>query len=31
MEDGQIVKGCGYERADALYKKLANEYLKKYK
>jgi hypothetical protein len=29
-EDGQIVKGCGYGRADALYKKLADEYLERY-
>jgi len=28
LENGQIVKGCGYERADIFYKELADKYLK---
>jgi hypothetical protein len=27
MEEGKIVKGCGYDKGDALSKELADKYL----
>jgi hypothetical protein len=29
LKNGLIVKGCGYEHADTLYKELADKYLQK--